>query len=520
MDVREPDINTDFGNKIGPESDADLQESFEFSRTMIENLPYPVLVTNLDSSVQYANPAFEKLTGFTSLELLGRKSPYPWWPAEKVPEYSAANAPGRSIELNKLERYYRKKNGEELWVVLHIAPVRYKGKIHWFVGNYLDFTERKKSEEALHESESRFRMLSENSLAGIFIVRDDRFRYVNPAFANMLGSPREQLIGADPRRWVHASDLDSANAATRSRLKGEQTHIPYTVRGVRNDGSLIWMEVLSTRFEDEGKPALFGTVLDVTEQRMAEQEIEHLRQIMAHVARVKTLGELATSLAHELNQPLTAILTNARAGFRMMNDGRVKINEIGKILEDIAADGQRGGEIIRRMREPLKRGNLKAELLNMNDLIQDIQTLVRKEAQLSGTTLELVELPGLPKVKGDRTQLQQVLLNLIVNALESVKDPACQQRWIEVRTLIDGDSRVKILVSDSGPGISKKARAHLFEPFYTTKPEGLGVGLSICRDIVEAHGGSLWEEDRQPQGATFVFTLPAEAKSLLDPQNP
>jgi len=165
----------------------DFQGSYEFLRTLLDSAPYPILVTELDSSISYANPSFEKMTGFAITELIGRKCPYPWWPTEKINEYLAANDEGRKKDLNKLLRNYVKKNGDCFWAVVYIAPVRSQGNILRFIANWVDVTERKRTEAALQESETRFRMLSENSISGIYIFRNGRFSYVNPALAEMLG---------------------------------------------------------------------------------------------------------------------------------------------------------------------------------------------------------------------------------------------------------------------------------------------------------------------------------------------
>jgi PAS domain S-box-containing protein len=491
-------------------SPEDFQGSYEFLQTVLDSAPYPILVTGLDSSVRYVNPSFEKLTGFTVAELTGQKCPYPWWPPEKIPEYNAANDEGRKKDLNKLLRIYFKKNGEYFWAVVYIAPVRSHGNTLGFIANWVDVTERKRTEAALQESETRFRMLSENSLSGIYIFRHGRLSYVNLALAEMLGRSREELTTCELDALVHPEDREALNENMQNRLRGEQTHIPYTCRCLRGDGKIIWLEMLATRFEDEGRPSLLGTVLDITEQRQAEEEADRLRQIMAQVSRVNTLGELAASLAHELNQPLTAIMINAKTALRLIGDGQGHNEEIKGILKDIAYDDKRAGEIIRKMREPLKRGTLASELLDIRELVKEIYPMVKADAALAGVTIDLNLASGLPRVRGDRTQIQQILLNLVVNALDSVKGLTAGHRWIEIRTAIESSGYLKIEVSDSGPGILEVNRKYLFIPLYTTKPEGLGIGLSICKNLVEAQGGRIWQENRPEGGARFTFTLPAE----------
>jgi PAS domain S-box-containing protein len=376
------------GNRSQP-INRSLLESYEFNQTLLQGAPYALSVTGLDTSIQYVNPAFERLTGFAGDELIGRKCPYPWWPAEKIEEYSLANVPGRKKKLNRLERCYQKKNGEVFWVVINIAPVKGKRGDRYFIGNYVDITER----------------------------------------------------------------------------------------------------------------------------RRAEQEAERLRQIMTHLSRANELGEVATSMAHELNQPLTAIMSNARAALHMLESGNVDIRETRVILEDIYSDGQRAGDIIRRIRDPLRRGTPTQESLDVNSLIREIYRLLQKKAALVGVTIDLKLDPGLSPVRGDRTQILQVILNLMVNAIDSLQGLRDRRLWIEMRSSIHNDKFIRVEINDSGPGIHEAVRKHLFEPFFSTKPDGLGLGLSICQNLIESHGGQIWQENRAEGGSRFIFTLPVNQKS-------
>ena len=222
------------------------------------------------------------------------------------------------------------------------------------------------------------------------------------------------------------------------------------------------------------------------------------------------MGELTASLAHEINQPLAAILSNAQAAQRLMTARGDHLEDLREILTDIAADGQRAGEVIRRMRALLRKGESNLSDLDVNELVDDVVGLVRGEMLLQGVTLVLELSPRPLRVQGDRVQLQQVLLNLMVNALDAMKDTTGGSRRLTVRTqAIDRGRTIEVVVQDCGAGLPSEKIERIFEPFYTTKPHGLGLGLPICRSILQAHGGRIGSRNNSDRGAAFWFTLPA-----------
>jgi C4-dicarboxylate-specific signal transduction histidine kinase len=244
--------------------------------------------------------------------------------------------------------------------------------------------------------------------------------------------------------------------------------------------------------------------------KQVELEAQRLRQEMAHIGRVSAMGELTASLAHELNQPLTAILNNAQVAQRFLAAEVVDVVEMREILDDIVADDKRAADVIRRLRLLLKKGDLEYVSLDLNEVVTEVARLVASDAALRNVSMRLEAAAGLPRVRGDRVQLQQVVLNLVLNGLDAVAEPATANRSLIIRTLADGAGVVGVAVQDSGPGIAKKDADHIFEPLYTTKAEGIGMGLAIARTIVEAHGGRLTATNNEDGGATFRFTLPVD----------
>ena len=244
--------------------------------------------------------------------------------------------------------------------------------------------------------------------------------------------------------------------------------------------------------------------------RQAELEMQRLRQELAHIGRVSALGELTASLAHELNQPLTAILSNAQVAQRILTADPVDVQEIREILDDIVADDRRAAAVIGRVRLLLKKGSLDYVSLDLNEIVADVARVVASDAALRNVPMRLDRARGLLRVRGDRVQLQQVLLNLVVNGLDAMRERGTADPGLVIRTFRDGATLVGVAVRDVGPGIGDKDADQIFEPLYTTKVDGLGMGLAIARTIVDAHGGRVRAENNPEGGATFQFTIPVE----------
>jgi signal transduction histidine kinase len=256
---------------------------------------------------------------------------------------------------------------------------------------------------------------------------------------------------------------------------------------------------------------LFGEVFaNVLSRKRAEMEAQGLRHDLAHAGRVATVGELTASLAHELNQPLTAILSNAQAGQRILGTTPADLEVVREILNDIVEDNKRAGDVIRRLRSLLKKGRREVKALDVNEAVGEVARLVGGDAAVRELTLRLELDPGLPLVLGDRVQLQQVALNLVLNAMDAMQNAPADRRTLLLRTAREGRKTVRVEVRDSGAGVSEGDLGKIFQAFYTTKADGMGLGLAITRSIVEAHGGRLEARNNADGGATFSFTLPVD----------
>ena len=372
--------------------------------------------------------------------------------------------------------------------------------------------ERREAQKALEKTEQSLRRLLETTHAMPWSAdaKTFQFTYVGPQAEKLLGYPADQWY--DHEFWpnhVHPDDLQEALDFCVESLRRNLDEFELEYRMIAADGRIVWIYDLVNVVRENGEPTVLqGFLIDITERRQALENTRQLQEEIAHFSRVATMGELAASVAHELNQPLTAIVSNARAGKRLLARESVDLDELRAILEDVAADSLRGGEVIRRLRDLLKKGESKRRTLDINEVVLEVLPLVRSDAIRRGVSLDHEMAPGLPPVTGDRVQLQQVVLNLIVNGLDAMDDVAADRRTLILETSIGEAGTVQIAVRDSGVGLDSEHADRIFEPFYTTKPQGMGMGLAINRSIVEAHGGRLWATPNADHGATFAFTLP------------
>jgi PAS domain S-box-containing protein len=340
-----------------------------------------------------------------------------------------------------------------------------------------------------------------------------RVTFVNRRAETILGYPREAWY-ADPNFWaehVHPDDRGWALTLCREATAEGRDHV-MQYRMLAADGRVLWIHDTVRILEggDGGQRQMRSVMIDITERKHAEVEVQQQRQLLTHLTRVATLGELSGALAHELNQPLTSILSNTQAAQRILAGDPPDLKEIREILDDIADEDRRAAEVIRRLRTLLRKGEMQRQPLDLNEVTSDVLRLAHSELIAHGVTLNAQLAPGLPPVHGDRVGLQQVLLNLIVNACDAMRLDEPAERRLTVVTAPDGDHGVRVTVADRGTGIPTSGSEQVFEPFFTTKEQGLGLGLSICRSIVAAHNGRLWATNNADRGATFGFDLPGK----------
>ncbi len=368
---------------------------------------------------------------------------------------------------------------------------------------------RVRTEQALRESEERFAKAFRTSPDAISIARhaENRIIEVNERWQNLFGYSREDAIGRSFEELGICKHDAMEKIAVAMDANGCVRELDVEVHN--RAGETLSIVLACDTVDVGGDACLITMIRDITERRRAEQLIAEQRRQLAHLGRVAVLGELSGALAHELNQPLTAILANARAAQRLMTREKYDAGEIRSILDDIATDDLRAGAVIRRLRALIRNGETVPQQVAPNDVVRDVLELAHNDLILREVTVTTQLEASLPNIPADRVQLQQVVLNLVVNACDAMTDKPRADRHLVVRTVRD-DGSVELSFSDRGTGIVSGAVDSVFEPFMTTKEHGLGLGLAICRSIVSAHGGKMWAVNNVDVGATFYLRLPIE----------
>jgi PAS domain S-box-containing protein len=415
-------------------------------------------------------------------------------------------------ETVTFETLHRRKDGTVLPVEISSGTFKQGGRL-FYLSLARDITERKRAEEDLRASEARFRTFVDHATDGLYLHDEHAVLLdVNRHACESMGYSREEMIGMHPRDFD--AGLDAASVARLGKRVGAGETVTFETRHRRKDGTIFPVEVRVREFRQGKRRLHLSIVRDTSERKLAEEALrekdnalEMARTELARVSRLTTLGELTASIAHEVNQPIGAMVTNAAASSRWLAAKPPNMAEAQAALANIASDGKRAGEVIARIRALTKRQAPRMELLDVNRKVLEVIAFAEHELRSQDILLRTELARTLPRVAGDRVQLQQVLLNLIVNAIEAMSGIRDRPRELTIVTAAK-EPGVVVEVRDSGPGLDEKGAERVFEAFYTTKAQGVGIGLSISRSIVEAHGGRLWASPNEPHGAVFRFTLP------------
>jgi PAS domain S-box-containing protein len=413
----------------------------------------------------------------------------------------------------------RGKDGTYRWFLSRALPIRNEAGevIRWF-GTNTDITEQIEAEKALRElnetldqrvaAEIRERLQIWNVSQDLLVVADLEGRYlrVNPAWTVSLGWSEHDLLGKTSQWLLHPDDRQRTLAEIGHLAAGKRTlHFENQFR--HKDGSYRWLSWKAVA--DQGR--IYAMARDVTDLKQTEQALRQVQRDLARVSRRTTLATMTASIAHEINQPLAAIVTNGGVGLRWLDREKPDLHEVRAVLKRIVNDGHRASDVITSIRGMLRKDTQEKVLIDINDLLRQVLALAQGEIESQQVVVQLDLLESLPKITAERVPLQQVVINLVANSIEAMSDVMDRTRLLSIGAQTHESGEVLITVADTGMGIDPKIMDRIFEPFFTTKERGMGMGLSICRSIVENQGGRVWASPGSPHGAIFHIRLPSQS---------
>jgi PAS domain S-box-containing protein len=471
------------------------------------------------STIRYVNPAAGQMFGYEPAEMLDKNltvlMPERFRQSHLTSFRRYLTTGQKHIRWRAIELVGLHKSGREFPIEISFGEDVRKDK-HFFTGIVRDVTDRKRSEEALRVSEQRLQAIVDNTTALVFI-KDLELRYVlvNREYERLFDIGRDQIRGKTDFN-IHPHDVAETLRANDRQVMETGGPLQFEEVVPSRLGARYYVVVKFLLGDQVNEPyAICGIATDITELKQAQEELRSREAELAHITRIMTMGEITASIAHEINQPLGAIVNYGNACLRLITTGSADVTDIATALSEIVDDANRASAIIAQIRALSKKAVPETVVLEVKDLVADILPLVRRELNGRRIVLKTVLSDNLPPVRGDRIQLQQVLLNLVINGMEAMHQVPedCRHLAIEAQShLSEGEAFVLIAVTDSGVGLSAQDQPKLFEAFYTTKAEGMGMGLAISRSIVEAHGGRLWATPNAGLGATFQFVLPADTQ--------
>ena len=479
--------------------------------SIINTIPMLAWSARPDGFCDFLNQRWLDFTGLSAEQARG-----PGWGAAIHPDDAKGLLDSWQMalvtgQLADVEARMRRFDGEYRWFLLRGSPLRDEsGKIAKWYGTNTDIDDRKRAEEELQRSEAFLAEGQRLSLSGSFLWRLDTDEIT---FSEQLYRTFEfdrdapvtlERIGSR----VHSEDILLLTDKIEAARTGDGV-LNYEIRLRMPNGSVKYLRTIAHRTRDrDGRPEIMGAIQDVTERRIAEEALSQARSDLAHVTRVTSLGVLTASIAHEVNQPLAGIITNAGTCLRMLAAEPPNVEGARETAKRTIRDGNRASELIMRLRALFSKKESTNEPVDLNEATQEVIALSLSELQRNRVILRPEFADDLPVVTGDRVQLQQVILNLLKNASDAMSAVNDRPRQLQIRTERGTDDQVRLTVQDAGVGLDPQAMDRLFQAFYTTKNDGMGIGLSVSRSIIERHHGRLWAEPNDGPGATFSFSIP------------
>jgi PAS domain S-box-containing protein len=487
-----------------------LQSSERDLRSIISTIPTMVWSAAPDGSVDFFNPRWLDYTGLSADESRNWK----WTEAIHPDDLSRLSDAWQGSlvggEPGEAEARVRRFDGAYRWFLFRANSLRDEsGKIVKWYGTNTDIDDRKRAEAQVEQAYLRLAEAQRLSKTGSFItdLLVDEHDWSAEAFRIFEFDPAAKVTVQMIRDRIHPEDLPTFDAVIARGIAG--TDVDFGFRIVTSRGVVKHLRGMARVMgQSAGHPLFIGALQDVTESKLAEEALNRTRSELAHVARVTTLNALTASIAHEVNQPLSGIVSNASASLRFLSGDAPNLEEAREAVRDIVRDGKRAAEIITRIRALTKRTPMSREKLDLNETISEVLALIGDEARRQSVIVRTQLADSLPPVAGDRVQLQQVVMNLVMNAIEAMSNVRERLRELVVITQNTDAECVQATVEDSGTGIASDTVDKIFDSFYTTKPGGMGMGLSISRSILQYHGGRLWAVAKNDAGTMFHFTVP------------
>ena len=502
------------------QAEAALRESEERFRLLVESIEeYAIFMLDLDGLVVSWNPGAERIRGYPAEEVLGRHFSI-FYPPEDI-EQGRPDAHWRAATTAfrvEAEGWRVRKDGSRFWANVVLSAMRNsEGNVIGFANITRDLTERRRGEEALKASEVRWRTMFEKSPVGI-VLRDADHRYMaaNPAFQQMVGYSEQELARLTPLDITHEDDRTATERTLAEFRAGVRQSAEKEKRFRHKDGSVVWAMLSTFCIPEAGPaPAFYpAIVVDITKRKQAEAALREAEIELARTSRLTTMGELAASIAHELKQPLSAAVTNATTCEHWLAEDTLDLARARRAAQRMTAAVRRASDVMDRIRGLLNKTPPEKIRVVVNDLIRETLAVMENELRARQIVVAAELAEPSPIVMGDHVQLQQVVLNLIMNAVEAMSLVADRPRLLRARARREAPASVLVAVEDSGTGLDPAIAEHIFDPFFTTKAGGMGMGLSICRSIIDGHGGRLWASPAPYHGAVLQFTLPSEDSVL------
>lgn len=501
-------------------SEAARSEARRELQLTIDSIPVMVSTFDPDGTRSFVNQQWQNYTGHTRREATGQGlNTSAYYHPDDVQRFDnawrVAQAKGETLSVDVRTR---RADGKYRWYSMRRAPLRdEQGTIVKWYSVGIDVDDQKVAENALQRSEAYLAEAQKLSLTGTIawdIANDNHFwsdeTYQIMGFDRSI-KPSMDLI----MQRVHPDDRAHLQHEVDRATQGAQNH-DYESRLLMPDGQIKYLHVRAHRVNYAlGQEEIVGALMDITESRKSQAALDAAQTALAHASRVATLGEISASIAHEVNQPLAAIVANGQACLRFLCRETPDLNYVRSTIEWIIKDGNRAAEVIRRVRGLMKKENSQKTLLDVNDLVSEVAALLQRELSARRVALRLELASAAPPIVGDRVQLQQVIINLVVNGMDAMQAVTDRPHVLLLRSYENDANQTVVAVKDNGVGVPAETADRLFDAFFSTKPSGLGIGLSICRSIIRDHGGQLWTTNNTGEpGATFQFALPSHRERV------